>query len=544
MPKQQKALRYVAKIHSERFRKAKLDLHMGLDELVHTNSLVSLGDSQILDFIDEIRGFDSDAEALLLKARIKWLSHRESDINTTRELKALRMRLREIMYRDDYLLVIMDSIKDFEKMCADGVTFNGVKRRFLLATTGGVKESVMIFVKEDMYDELVRRINNGRDEGLPYIPAKLEAYMSLVCSASVPVSSPRGVLVVDDCVTSFIESAIRIRDNDDGGEPIMEVDPQAQIELTDSDGYGLMCPALAARWAVELGEGDMVSGVNTRCAYEKGMLFTFDFHRFADEIARRSMVCDVWGNEHDIHDVEMILTVSMLKLWDAYKSWDDYWQNCQRNGYTFRVTKVCPQKLEHQRTTNYQFIQPYDFTDEQMRRLIEPTIYNIREAVSGDWVKTLLYITGDDTSEKVWRKVEPNWQTAIRINPDVMQDQYVINRIHKMIQVRIDEAKVGTLDIAGNYSIISGDPYSLCQHVFGLEVTGLLKAGECYHKYWSDLHVERIACFRAPMSVGNNIRTLRISATPEQQDWYQYMRTCTILNSWDATCHALNGADE
>ena len=28
------------------------------------------------------------------------------------------------------------------------------------------------------------------------------------------------------------------------------------------------------------------------------------------------------------------------------------------------------------------------------------------------------------------------------------------------------------------------------------------------------------------------------------QKWYQYIKTCTILNSWDTTAHALNGADK
>ena len=30
----------------------------------------------------------------------------------------------------------------------------------------------------------------------------------------------------------------------------------------------------------------------------------------------------------------------------------------------------------------------------------------------------------------------------------------------------------------------------------------------------------------------------------EAQYWYRYMKTCTILNSWDTTAHALNGADK
>ena len=96
----------------------------------------------------------------------------------------------------------------------------------------------------------------------------------------------------------------------------------------------------------------------------------------------------------------------------------------------------------------------------------------------------------------------------------------------------------------GNFAIIGGDPYSLCQSMFGLEVTGLLKRGECYHKYWSDLNVDRIVCFRAPMTSHNNIRKLNVADNEDVRHWYQYIKTCMLLNSWDTTCEALNGADK
>ena len=46
--------------------------------------------------------------------------------------------------------------------------------------------------------------------------------------------------------------------------------------------------------------------------------------------------------------------------------------------------------------------------------------------------------------------------------------------LYQMIKNRINEAKVGVLKVHGNYSIVCGDPYSLCQHIFGLDVTGIL----------------------------------------------------------------------
>lgn len=160
-------------------------------------------------------------------------------------------------------------------------------------------------------------------------------------------------------MTRFKHDVINIEDAD--GEPKMWFEAGADIELDESDGYGIMLPSLASRWSEELGLDYMVSGLNSRLSWEKGMIFTFDFLEFADRVAGTRIIKDAWGNEVDLSDVELILTTSMLKLWDSYDSCDDYIRNCKENGYTFGVPKTCPKELESERSTNYQFLQVYDF---------------------------------------------------------------------------------------------------------------------------------------------------------------------------------------
>ena len=89
---------------------------------------------------------------------------------------------------------------------------------------------------------------------------------------------------------------------------------------------------------------------------------------------------------------------------------------------------------------------------------------------------------------------------ALMIEPKMINDPFIHKRIMSMISKRINDAKKGVLSIDANYAMISGDPYALCQSMFGLEVTGLLKAGELYHKYWIDKGSKELSCFRAPMT--------------------------------------------
>lgn len=181
-----------------------------------------------------------------------------------------------------------------------------------------------------------------------------------------------------------------------------------------------------------------------------GMVFTFDFLDFAENVAKNYIVTDAWGNEVDIRNVELILTASMLKLWDSYKSCDDYVQNCLANGYTFGIAKTCPKELESERTLNYQFIQSYDLSDTDIEQIIQPTMDEIRDVLYADWVKTTLFLKGVGLNDENIDRVDNDYAKAIMIEPELLNDPYVQSSIYQMIRNRINEAKVGVLKVHGN----------------------------------------------------------------------------------------------
>lgn len=505
--------------------------------------IISLADSQVLRWIDEINGItDADERARAIKAEIKKVRKEPSSLQNRRKIKKLYAELDAIQYKPDYMCLIMDKTKDYLRACK-GFVINGVKYHRLLGTNGGIKNETIVFVSDRVGDILREKIENGRDPNKELVAAKLGAYRALTCSASLPVSIPKGILVVDDCETKFIDDVVDLTDEGDG-EPVMKEHNGAEVELNESDGYGLMCPDLADRWAAEIGIDYRPSGVNTRFSWEKGMVFCFDFHEFAEKVANNYTVKDAWGDEHDIRDIELILTTSMLKLWDSYDSCESYIENCEKHGYSFGIAKVCPKTLETQRRLNYQFIQSYDLDDDDIEELIRPTMDEIKDILGGDYRKTILFLKGMGVNGDNVSRLSNDYAKALMIDRRMINDPFVQNKIYQMICNRIDEAKVGVLNVHGNYSIVSGDPYSLCQHIFGLEVTGLLKAGEIYNRYWADTDAEYLACFRAPMSTHENIRKVSVHRSDDAFHWYQYMTTCTVLNSWDTIAHALNGCDK
>ena len=488
------------KLHSSRLKKAKWNLTLNLEEARRNDELIALSDSNTLRFIDDINDLHgADETAAEIQREIRRLRKLETSRANRKAIRQLYNELDEVQYKPDYMCFIVDKLEHYDKACKDGFYINGVHYERLLGTNGGVKNSTIVFVSSRVAPELKRRLDNGRDLEKPLVPAKFESYKALSCSGSEPVSLPHGICVVNDCVTHFKSNVITI-DDAESDEPVMEYKENEEIELIDSDGYGLMLPSLAERWSKELGLDYVVSGVNTRFSWEKGMVFTFDFLEFADTVAGTRIIKDAWGNEVDLSNVELILTTSQLKLWDSYKSCDDYLENCLQNGYTFGVPKVCPKELENERNLNYQFIQSYHLTDEQIEELIQPTITEIKEILGLDYQKSILFLKGMFLNEDNVDDIENDFAKALMIEPEMINDPYVRSRIYQMIRKRIKDAKVGVIKVQGNYSIISGDPYSLCQSIFGLEVTGLLKAGELYNKYWIDKGSEYVSCFRAPMT--------------------------------------------
>lgn len=241
---------------------------------------------------------------------------------------------------------------------------------------------------------------------------------------------PKGVLVVNDCETDFLSDITYISDENDG-EPIIEFRPNQEIHLDASDGYGIMLPSLAKRWSNELNLGYMMSGCNTRFSFEKGTVFTFDFLDFAENVAGKYLVTDAWGNQVDIRTVELVLTTSMVKLWDSYQNCNDYIAKSLNNGYTFAVTKICPEFLENERALNYQFIQSFNLDDDDINELIAPTIEEIKDVIGGDWRKSLLFLKGKHMTEKSFNGSSDVVAKALAIDSRLINDAYVQNHIYQ-----------------------------------------------------------------------------------------------------------------
>lgn len=548
MAKQQSCHKFIYKLPSKRLRESKWNLTLPLPSAIKNKTdMVALSDSQILRWICELNGVENlNSEVLKVKKAITLIKKQPKSKENKEKIHNLYDKLYSLQYQKDYFCMIMDSNKDYDR-ANQGFKINGYKYHRLLGSNGGIKKSTITYIGDNVYKEIVKRMDNGRDKTKPIIPAKLEAYQALICSGSIPVTMPK-ILIVNDCKVQFKEDVIKISDENDG-EPELKIEKNYVINYCDSDGYGFMSPDYSRIINKDLygkeWEGQTISGINTRYAWTKGMLFTFDFVEFAKQINHEVyMVKDAWNEWRDVRNYDVILTTSMVKLWDSYKSLEHFISCCNENHYQFSVVKPTPHQLENARNANYQFLQSYNLTDKELYQLCKPTIDEITDVLGNDWRKTIVFLKGMFLNDNNIDRVDNDFIKAVMIDKNMLTDPFVIKKVHTMIKKRIDMAAKGSIKLSGNFATVSGDLYSLAQSIFGLPITGLLKAGEVYHKYWINKQVNEIVLFRAPMTCHNNIRKRKVVRSSEMDFWYQYNTTGIILNSWDTTCDALNGADK
>ena len=129
---------------------------------------------------------------------------------------------------------------------------------------------------------------------------------------------------------------------------------------------------------------------------------------------------------------------------------------------------------------NYQYLQSYEFSDDDIAELCDPTINRLKDAMCGDYESTVKFLGINENTEV------NTWQRALYTSEYMLGDPYVIDSTHRYIKKKMNDAKIGKLFVNGNYQIGSGDPFALMQSICGLEVTGLLKENECYSKFWND----------------------------------------------------------
>jgi hypothetical protein len=163
MAKQLVNQRKIYKINSSRFRLNKWDLTLK-ENNTHPQEIVSIGDNQVLEFIRLINSTTLENEENKIndiKKSLKFARKKSDKV----KVKQLYKQLNDSIFIKDLCFVVIDKKDDYHKLNKK-MKLNGVNFKRLLATTGGVKTSTIIYASERVHEELCRRIENEMLEAM------------------------------------------------------------------------------------------------------------------------------------------------------------------------------------------------------------------------------------------------------------------------------------------------------------------------------------------------------------------------------------------
>ena len=374
---------------------------------------------------------------------------------------------------------------------SEGVSldFGSGPHRYLAFERSGSmsRQARLSFIREDFYDAVRRRIMMDMTIGDCQL-SKLYAYNGLMLSSGIRIDGigidrPHRVVVIDNPTRTERNVSV-ITVEDDGTQSSTRkyhrVEKKEDIEITCFDGEGLISKEYARVVDEKLCGKKVHTSFQIRMPYVKGMLHEVDFKDFLT-LCGTDTITDLWGMEHSVRDVDVILTKSMFKgygwLTASGMSWEDYWAVFRKYRHALYITNVSKEKPEKTTELNYQFLTTVSIQGDEFRPADLPDGWD--HSPEGDprnWLtkqtELAYYSFCADESfrqnyfleklERVswWERHQGKDQilaAVLKKNPRFINESVYAKRLEDEADKIVEQYAVGRLIVAGDNRYLSGD---------------------------------------------------------------------------------------
>lgn len=511
-------------------------------DAIRDAAIVSAGDNIAFDQIRKLRGdLRTDQEIFSDVQFLRRVMHAAKRDGAFREASTINQKIFKTLFVQDIVSVEAKTKGEYRKLAKNGFYVNGIHFIRFSASAGQIRHNTVLFINSEIYEPIYKALMCGLDEKVSEINlAKFSAYFSLSTSSVMWVTPPR-VCVIDDYTTILPNQKIDwIINTPDGKKSIEE--REIDVELNSADGQGLIAPDMAQLWSEEIGLDYVASSYVVRSVFIKGNLVPFDFHRYA-AVNGIYTIKDHWGHEHDIDDIDVLLSVSQFKMTKYYSSWEEYDEKAKAAGIKWGVARYNKREDPEMSMTNYQYIQIMDVGQEDIKTLIKPTVEWIKKVCSGDPLYTMLYCLGGFGTDQtislsdVHSRAQNLAMKAVVKNPVFLNDGFVQRRIYKSIVENINRAKLGKIWMRGNYQFMISDPIAQCRSALGLPIVGEIPADHVYCKFWLDRigKEEDIVLLRSPCLDKHEANLCRTYTSKACNEWYQWIESGVIYSIYDTS---------
>ena len=365
---------------------------------------------------------------------------------------------------------------------------SGAHRYLAFERSGSMsRQARLAFIREDFYDTVCRRIMMDMTIGDCQL-SKLYAYNGLMLSSGIRIDGigidrPHRVVVIDNPTRTERNVSV-ITVEDDGTQSSTRkyhrVEKKEDIEITCFDGEGLISKEYARVVDEKLCGKKVHTSFQIRMPYVKGMLHEVDFKDFLT-LCGTDTITDLWGMEHSVRDVDVILTKSMFKgygwLTASGMNWEDYRTVFRKYRHALYITNVSKEKPEQTTELNYQFLTTVSIQGDEFRPADLPDGWDHSpETDERNWLtkQTELryynlcanpqfrqnYFLEKFERVSWWERHQGKDQilaAVLKKNPRFINEPVYARRLEDEADKIVEQYAVGRLIVAGDNRYLSGD---------------------------------------------------------------------------------------
>lgn len=275
---------------------------------------------------------------------------------------AEQQRLAEYLFRPEGIFL------DFGK---------GAKRYLAFERSASMsRESKLSFIREDFYEPVRERMMLGLQISMCQL-SKLYAYNGLLFTGGRRIDgfelNTKRIIVIDN-PKSIVSNVNTITVKDDGTDNAVRkytrAEKTADITITEFDGEGLVSTELAKALDPWSDTGHPHHSFQIRMPYIKGVVHEVDFKALYAELGVTHIV-DIFGEQHSVSDVDMILTKSMFKgfgwMTENGLTWADYLGRCRKYRHALYISGMDSIEKQEYTELNYQFLNTAAITQDDFR---------------------------------------------------------------------------------------------------------------------------------------------------------------------------------
>jgi hypothetical protein len=445
-------------------------------------------------------------------------------------------------------------MSELDSILKDGVVVDGTKYIYWGKSASMSRQGILGLVSEEMYD-LIEAYAMMEIKFDKTVLSKFEAYKCLLLSSCFCIEEKLPYMIVVPDYENVIES-VRIKYVDEEVKEYVDKktgeaktfaekvikDGVKDINNNVNDGSGLCSIEQAKKWSDYLSLNYTGCCFMLRVPYVKGLVIAVDFKKFYKQRGIQK-IKDIWGKEHDIDKIDIILTESQYKGYKYFKQKGDYsdWERylglLNKYNYCIGISKInFSHKTEPKMTRcNYQTLQTLDIETQDLIDMSQYTREWIEKILSGDLLYVLKYLglKEDSQPDNIYMK-------SILLNPQMVNDIKIKSYLYGLLRKTIDEIKIGKIYIEGAFKFLVPDVVFMMEYIGGLNPIGCLNKGEMFAKQ----HEGDYVLNRNPHLSKSEHVILNAVNNELTNEWCSNLENICMINSYDITAPRLNGADK